>query len=135
MFAGDFQTTEYAADGIIVPKLFYKSFEPKKDQHEEVKYLAKPDVVLNVEDLTLDMEILKETSKKKILTEGSFKFPLRPKQRFNQIVQFKSPIRKFKHPVAEMPLKSPLKARYQPSVPVVQVNIFFRGQGDTPQPQ
>ena len=65
--SGDFQTTEYASDGIIVPKLFYKSSESSKKQQDEDKSLAKPDVVLNVEDLTLDMEILRETSKKKIV--------------------------------------------------------------------
>ena len=97
--------------------------ETCKNQLDEDKSLAKPDVVLNVEDLTLDMDILKETSKKKILTEGTFKFPSRPRQIIEPIFLGKSLIRKSKYPITETPLKSPLKARYQPSVPVVQV--FF----------
>ena len=33
---GEFQSTEYASDGIIVPKLFYKSKDAKSDKKENI---------------------------------------------------------------------------------------------------
>ena len=68
---------------------------------------------------------MRETSRKKILTEGTFKFPSKSRPNIDPIIQGNSLIRKLRHPITETPLKSPLKARYQPSVPVVQVILFL----------
>ena len=151
---GDYQTTEYAEDGIIVPKLFYKS-SSNQDRTEAVKdktteltdtelkliqeKIKSNDECIDVEELSCDLEILQESSVNKIITEMILQPEVSsegPREVTNR--------RMLNDPIKEDP-ERPLEAMYQPSVPVVQVednvlwttsitrSIYRSGKGVTDQ--
>ena len=131
--AGEFHSTEYTEEGIIVPKVFYNSLETKdkeasKDDFSEDKVDKKGDskemFVLDIETLSSDLsglEILKETGHK-IVSEDI----LQPAEvGVNPFKVVKMVQRKLsRNPITDNP-EQPLEARYKPSVPVVQVNVNF----------
>ena len=132
--AGEFHSTEYTEEGIIVPKVFYNSLESKGqevsidgviegkvDKKEDTKEMF----VLDIETLSKDLsglEILKETGHK-IVSEDI----LQPSDvSVNPFKVVKMVQRKLsRNPITDNPEK-PLEARYKPSVPVVQVNVNIK---------
>ena len=129
-FLGDYQTTEYAEDGIIVPKLFYKSSKDGSKKEEAIKDIIseadlrlikekikdKDDEVIEKEDLSRDLEILEESNSKKIITEIVLQPQVRRSERSDKLMTRRT---------SNVPINTdperPLEAMYQPSVPVVQV--------------
>ena len=131
-YLGEYQTTEFTEDGIIVPKLFYKNTSDR-DKTEAIKDIiseaeqrlirekmkANDVKVAEDDDLSRDLEILQESNSKKIITEIILQPQAwrseRPAELGNQ--------RKSNVPICEDP-ERPLEAMYQPSVPVVQVEAI-----------
>ena len=131
-YLGEYQTTEFTEDGIIVPKLFYKNTSEmdKTEAIEDIiseaelrlikeKMKANDDRVVEEADLYRDLEILHESNSKKIITEIILQPQAwrteRPGELGNQ--------RTSNVPICEDP-ERPLEAMYQPSVPVVQVGAI-----------
>ena len=135
VFEGNYQTTEYTEDGIIIPKLFYKKKketnkkkEENKDQvdsstmelqvkgEDEVCSKEKDVLVLDVElleELSLQMEdILQDSTKiiSEVLLPPPPPPPPQPRTRpgVPALVEVEA-------------MERPLEASYQASVPVVQV--------------
>ena len=122
--SGEFQSTQYDTDGIIVPRLFYKARDDVKDTSESIdifeqeeKEVKEKECLENIEDLSHDMDILDDKSSHKIVSEVY----LKP----NTLIDLnKNNKIRFKNPIIETP-ERPLSASYQPSVPVVQVTIKY----------
>ena len=127
-YLGDYQTTEYAEDGIIVPKLFYKNSKDVKTEKAindiiseadlrliKEKITANDDLVIEEEDLSRDLEILQESNSKKIITEIVLQ-PQAWSERSGELMTRRTS----NVPIIDDP-ERPLEAMYQPSVPVVQV--------------
>ena len=128
-YLGDYQTTEYAEDGIIVPKLFYKNSKDVKTEKAindiiseadlrliKEKITANDDLVIEEEDLSRDLEILQESNSKKIITEIVLQPQAWRSERSGELMTRSTS----NVPIIEDP-ERPLEAMYQPSVPVVQV--------------
>ena len=122
-YEGDFHSTEYTEEGIIVPKVFYnRSPEEGTDKKSdgETKHFNKELIVLDIETLNRDLgglEILKETGHK-IVSEDVFHASDPSHLKVMKMVQRKLS----RIPIEDNPEK-PLEAQYKPSVPVVQVAI------------
>ena len=126
IFLGEYQTTEFAEDGIIVPKLFYKSEKDKTEALKDIlseaelkmieeKMKANNDILIKEEDLSFpDLEILQESNSKKIITEIILQPQAWRSERPDERVRTSNV------PITDDP-ERPLEAVYQPSVPVVQV--------------
>ena len=131
VFEGNYQTTEYTEDGIIIPKLFYKKKkETKKKKEENKDQVDSSTMELQVkgedevcskerEVLVLDVELLEELSLQmedilqdstKIISEVLLPPPPQPRTRpgVPALVEVEA-------------VERPLEASYQASVPVVQV--------------
>ena len=134
VFEGNYQTTEYTEDGIIIPKLFYKKKkdmkkkEVNKDQVDsstmELQVKGEDEVCSKERDvLVLDVELLEELSlQMEDILQDSTKIisevllppppPLQPPPRTRPSVPAL---------VEVEAVERPLEASYQASVPVVQV--------------
>ena len=133
VIVGNYQTTEYTEDGIIIPKLFYKKKKETKKKKEENKDQADSSTMelqVKGEDevcpkerdvLVLDVELLEELSLQmenilqdstKIISEVLLPPPPPPQPRTRPSVSAL---------VEVEAMERPLEASYQASVPVVQV--------------
>ena len=132
VFEGNYQTTEYTEDGIIIPKLFYKKKKETKKKEENKDQVDSSTMELQVkgEDevcpkerdvLVLDVELLEELSLQmedilqdstKIISEVLLPPPPPPQPRTRPGVPAL---------VEVEAVERPLEASYQASVPVVQV--------------
>ena len=130
VFEGNYQTTEYTEDGIIIPKLFYKKKKDMKKKEEnkdqvdsstkELQVKGEDEVCPKERDvLVLDVEMLQELSLQmedilqdstKIISEVLLPPPPPPRTRPSvpALVEVEA-------------VERPLEASYQASVPVVQV--------------